>query len=537
MMRKYKQSAFGLVFLLAMMLAPSFSVSAQSGFDNSDFQATWQRTDALVGQPGVTRGYYWGPVETSKIKDETFNGKTLHVQYFDKSRMELNEAAAVGNPYRVTNGLLANELISGNHQTGDTSFEMRWPADIAMASDADDPNAPTYASFKNLTGKANSNINGSVVSTVARDGSTSVDNSKASDPKGVIKYYEPATGHNIPAAFWEFLNQTGDIMVNGKVVKNQPLNTPWNYATGFPISEAYWAKVKIAGQANTDVLIQAYERRIITYVPSAPPAYRVAMGNIGQHYFDWLYNNAGKPANPPTNTPGPAQPTNTPIPAGPDCSGIPAPQTATVTPNCGSPGDTFTFSFFGFTPGEGISFWFTDPSGVVFGTPRPLAGSPSGRYDGLAFPTDSSFQTGIWALTFHGSTSNHESIAWFKLVAKAGQAQPTATPGADVCSQVPPSKNGSVTPTCAAGGASFQFTGTGFTPNQEVRLWITTPEQAVIPSSAITADGREIQAFSDSAGTVKISLFTRSSITKGVWALTFHQLDGNHDSILYWGIK
>ncbi len=536
-MRKYKQSVFGLVLLLAMMVAPSLTASAQNGFANSDFQATWQRTDALVGQPGVARGYYWGPVGTSKIKDETFNGKTLHVQYFDKSRMELNESAPVGNPYRVTNGLLANELISGNHQTGNTSFETRWPAVIDLASDADDANAPTYASFHGLTVNSNNLTGQSVVATIARDGSTGADNSKASVPGATITYYEPTTHHNIPGVFWNFLNQKGDIMVNGKVVKNQPLNTPWNYATGFPVTEAYWAKVKIAGQANTDVLIQAYERRVLTYVPSAPPAYRVAMGNIGQHYYDWLYNNAGQPAAQPTATPGPAQPTNTPGPAGPDCSGIPAPQSATVTPNCGSPGDTFTFSFFGFTPNEDISFWFTDPQGRVFGTARPLAGSPSGRYDNLHFPTDSSMDFGIWALTFHGSTSTHESIAWFKLVPKAGQAQPTPGPSGDVCSQVPASQNGSVTPTCGPGGTSFEFTGTGFTPNQEVRLWITTPDQAVVPSSAITADGHEIQAYSDNSGTVHIGLRTGSAINKGIWALTFHQLDGHHDSILYWGIK
>ena len=535
-MRKYTQSVLALVLLLAMVLTPSFSASAQSSFANPDFAAAWSRTDFIVGTPGA-HGYFWGPLNTSQTKDETYNGQSRTVQYFDKGRMELNTAAPAGDKYRVLTGLLANQLISGNQQTGDTSFVTRWPAEIPIAGDADDANAPTYASFHNLMVNANSNLNGSAVSTIARDGTTGADNSKASDTGAVIAYYEPTTHHNIPTAFWNFLNQKGPIQVNGKVTQNQTLSDPWFYYTGFPTTEAYWAKVKIGGVAGVDVLIQAFERRVLTYVPSAPPAYRVQWGNIGQHYYDWLYNNLGKPTNPPTATPGPAQPTSTPKPApGPDCSGIPAPQTASVTPNCGSPGDTFTFSFFGFQPNEGISFWFTDPNGAVAGTPSPLPGSPSGRYDNLTFPTDSSFTVGIWALTFHGSTSGHESIAWFKIVPKGGGAQPTPTPGTDACSNMPASQNGSVNPTCGAPGTRFQFTGTGFSPNQEVRLWITTPDQAVIPSSAITSDGHEIQAHSDGSGVVQISLGTSTRITKGLWALTFHELDGHHDSILYFGI-
>ena len=41
------------------------------------------------------------------------------------------------------------------------------------------------------------------------------------------------------------------------------------------------------------MLIQAYERRVLTYNPANPPAFQVEMGNIGLHYYDWRYNNAG----------------------------------------------------------------------------------------------------------------------------------------------------------------------------------------------------------------------------------------------------
>ena len=86
---------------------------------------------------------------------------------------------------------------------------------------------------------------------------------------------------------------------------------PWFYASGLPISDAYWAKATIAGKP-TDVLLQAYERRVLTYVPTNPDGFKVEMGNIGQHYYDWRY----KETDIPTPVPAPTQPpTLTPAPA------------------------------------------------------------------------------------------------------------------------------------------------------------------------------------------------------------------------------
>ena len=38
-----------------------------------------------------------------------------------------------------------------------------------------------------------------------------------------------------------------------------------------------------------DVLVQAFERRIVTYTPDNPPGWQVEMGNVGQHYHGWRY--------------------------------------------------------------------------------------------------------------------------------------------------------------------------------------------------------------------------------------------------------
>lgn len=38
-----------------------------------------------------------------------------------------------------------------------------------------------------------------------------------------------------------------------------------------------------------DVLVQLYERRVLTYTPSNPDGWQVEMGNVGQHYRHWRY--------------------------------------------------------------------------------------------------------------------------------------------------------------------------------------------------------------------------------------------------------
>ncbi len=281
--------------------------AAPNNFADSAFQTTWTRTDSLVDSGAVKRSFYWGPLPgytTNEDYAEGVGGKHL-VQYFDKSRMEINDPNGDrANPFYVTNGLLTKELISGQMQTGNSRFVARYAAEIDLASDPDDLSAPTYASFRSATydyGDINK-LNQTATATIDRSGRLGSD-SRFSSYSVKYTYYEAATRHNIPTVFWDFLNASGPLVQDGKTV-NARLNDPYFYATGYPIADAYWASVKIAGQTNTDVLIQPYERRVLTYVPSAPAGFKVQMGNIGQHYYAWRYNDAGKPAPVVQNCPG-----------------------------------------------------------------------------------------------------------------------------------------------------------------------------------------------------------------------------------------
>ena len=236
------------------------------------------------------------------------------MQYFDKSRMELNDPSADPNSaFFVTNGLLTVELISGQLQIGVAVPETASrPISPCRATPDDRPRRPTppspTCSNTNLGNHYADDRRGQkITATIDREGTVGNDPAKASVPNTDIVYYEPITHHNIPNAFWDFLNQVGKVREAGLTV-DRPLITPWFYASGLPISEPYWTRSLVRGQV-IDVLIQAFERRVLTYTPANGPGFQVEMGNIGQHYYNWRYRFAGLPA------PAPALRSTRPSPA------------------------------------------------------------------------------------------------------------------------------------------------------------------------------------------------------------------------------
>jgi hypothetical protein len=88
--------------------------------------------------------------------------------------------------------------------------------------------------------------------------------------------------------------------VNGVTTIASLFQDPF-YATGLPITEAYWAAVKVEHKYK-EVLVQCFERRCLTYTPDNPEGWRVEAGNVGQHYYGWRYHHAGAATTPETTT-------------------------------------------------------------------------------------------------------------------------------------------------------------------------------------------------------------------------------------------
>ncbi|HUS14475.1 MAG TPA: cellulase family glycosylhydrolase [Chloroflexia bacterium] len=293
--------------LLTSIQSPTSSGAAAPVFATPAFEQVWSHADLPVAQARAARSWLWGP-QAGVARDEPFATGTRQVQYFDKARMEVNAAAAAGSQWQVTTGLLVVELVSGRLQLGPDTYETRAPADVPVAGDATVPadlaaGTPLYRSFRDVASlpggpdrRVPAATGNPVLATIDRAGQVG-----ATADAGV-RYgaYASETGHNIPDVFARFM-ATQDLIWEGGALRTGALLDPV-YVLGYPISEAYWAIVPVEGRP-TRVLVQLYQRRVLTYIPSFNAAWQVQMGNVGQHYYTWRYNTAVTP--PPTAGPLP----------------------------------------------------------------------------------------------------------------------------------------------------------------------------------------------------------------------------------------
>ncbi|HEX8217696.1 MAG TPA: hypothetical protein VF914_00640 [Chloroflexia bacterium] len=295
------------VALVLSLFSPAraATVGASAGFGDPIFEQVWNHTDKPVREQVVARSWMWGaePFHTSYEPHAEGPGGQHLVTYFDKSRMEINDpTASRDSEWFVTNGLLVVDMVSGRVQTGDRMFAPATPAYIPVAGDTSaSVNAPTYAALAKVAStqgdnRAPNRTGQPVREYLARTGSVG----GFEGDSHAVKYgvYEPQLGHNIADVFWTFMNAKGVTYHDGRYVQND-LVVDWLFAMGYPITEPYWIEVSVNGTQRW-VLMQAFQRRILTYSPDNPEGWQVEMGNVGRAYFDWRYNQAGQPA--PTAT-------------------------------------------------------------------------------------------------------------------------------------------------------------------------------------------------------------------------------------------
>ncbi len=267
-----------------------------TGFTDEAFLHTWERADRPVATGKASRPWLWGPVSFAAAKEPYTQGSdgTRDVQYFDKARMEINNPRGDrSSQFYVTNGLLVVELISGRVQLGDQQFEPepRPPSQVPVAGDVNSPDALTYASLASVASlnndkRAPDRTGQSVIAALDKSGQARDDPSRGNLVR--ITRYESILGHNIPDVFWNFMNSTGPVYNDRlKNYSDAPILN-WITDLGYPITEPYWTSVRING-APKWVLVQAFQRRVLTYVPDNASGWQVEMGNVGRHYYDWRY--------------------------------------------------------------------------------------------------------------------------------------------------------------------------------------------------------------------------------------------------------
>jgi hypothetical protein len=166
-------------------------------------------------------------------------------------------------------------------QTGNDAFQPRAPAAIPIAGDPDSP-GPTYATLNGKASKlllpAPSKMGTAVSASVSASGDVSeetptekTDVRLAAKADTTLSAFDSVTKHNVPAAFAAYRSKVGMLVI------------------GYAKSEPFVATVKVAG-VQRQVMVQIFERRVLTYTASNPDVFKVEMGNIGQHYEHWRYN-------------------------------------------------------------------------------------------------------------------------------------------------------------------------------------------------------------------------------------------------------
>lgn len=255
------------------------------------------RADVPVAMRRSPRSWLWGPQQWASSTEPYLEAPVgeRSVFYYDKARIEVTDPNLASNePNYLTNGLLVTELASGRLQYGNYLTSSRPPAPIEVAGDTANLLSPTYASFRELVYlpeinqyvRADNRVGQMVRESINRAGVVAT----GTPPnRTTYAHYVEETGHNIAAPFWSFLNQRGLVYENDRYVDG--LVFQWVTTMGYPIAEPYWTSAIVRG-VQQPVLVQLFQRRVLTYTPDNPAAFQVEMGNVGQHYYLWRYGSA-----------------------------------------------------------------------------------------------------------------------------------------------------------------------------------------------------------------------------------------------------
>ncbi len=275
----------GIVALVTMLAAPATVLGNELSLDPQSAPTAvaelWARADGPAARSGQSRTWVWGPAMramTTEPYKESPNGYRS-VFYFDKARMEIsNPNGDSQSQWYVTAGLLVRDLIAGQIQVGDNSFVKSEPASVPVTGDiTNNPLSPTFASLASVasigtsiyTNRSPNLVGQNVTALLGADGT--VHPSAVSNSSVVLAAYDDQIGHNIPKLFENWLAA-------------QPVAQ--QYLVGHPLTEPFWVDSMVGGK-QTRILMQAFERRILTYTPDNPPAWQVESANVGLQYRAW----------------------------------------------------------------------------------------------------------------------------------------------------------------------------------------------------------------------------------------------------------
>lgn len=243
--------------------------------------AVWERTDSPAVLAANPRAWVWGSEPLAMTTEHYPESPTglRELVYYDKGRLDIVDPTGdPASPWYASGALLVTELLSGRVQLGAERFVERDAPAIPLAGDVDQPNAVTYATLASYSSVYSDNVNlrrtrpavgNQLTALLQPDGK--VNRSGAPESAVTVARYDAALGHNVAAPFVEW-------------VAAQPY--PELYLLGHALTEPYWVDTLLNGQPRR-VLVQAFERRVLTYTPDNPAGWQVESANVGLHYRAW----------------------------------------------------------------------------------------------------------------------------------------------------------------------------------------------------------------------------------------------------------
>jgi hypothetical protein len=256
---------------------------------NETVEQLWERSDGPVLRQDVDRAWTWGPepiTTSTEFYPESPSGLRTLV-YYDKGRLDiLDPGADSADEWYAVGGLLVSEMLSGQVQLGESRFIARPTPEIPLAGDFGQAQPVTYKTLARYSSAWSLDEAGEDLAAAGERqvpdrsgqpvsvhlGGDGVLTPAAVDSAGVVYGgYDATTGHNIASVFagWSAAQPY------------QPL-----YLLGHPVSEPYWIDTVVGGTPQR-ILVQAFERRVLTYSPGNPEGWQVESANVGRHYRAW----------------------------------------------------------------------------------------------------------------------------------------------------------------------------------------------------------------------------------------------------------
>lgn len=197
-------------------------------------------------------------------------------------------------------------------------------------------------------------------------------------------------------------------------------------------------------------------------------------------------------------------------------------QDANVEPNAGPSGTEFAFFAEGFAPNEQVGVWINNPDGSVSdiidadGDVLVLYANADGRADWFVIVDG---PDGFYGMVARGVTSGYEVMISFELNASAVVRPPS-----------PPEVIANVEPNIGPPGTEFAFFAEEFAPNEQVGVWINTPDGSVEP--IFDEDGEVLVLYANADGRADWFVIVSEDAQPGVYEMVARGVESGFELII-----